>query len=279
MGLNEVEPVRKADARHVRLSVDQGRIPLHAKGYSRSKQVWFVNPLDFQRVETHKEFNLALAVKRQTITNGLKYSLATGNSGDQKKSRSSKAGVSQVLNRTLMRLHRPISIGVILLLVVKERSPSHVSYTIPIGEWSALQRYPKGRPVGWPRISLLCPASLLGPTLHPSSSFWRSGNRGRERTPNHAIHEGTTPCTKVFVNGVWMGVHHDPANLVKKLRRKDDIFETSEKENCDCIPMRVGFADLCSSWQTSNSYSRRNTSGGSPTAKTMKDLSISGSTL
>jgi DNA-directed RNA polymerase II subunit RPB2 len=35
-----------------------------------------------------------------------------------------------------------------------------------------------------------------------------------------------TPCTKVFVNGVWMGVHRDPANLVKtikKLRRKDDI--------------------------------------------------------
>jgi len=36
----------------------------------------------------------------------------------------------------------------------------------------------------------------------------------------------STPCTKVFVNGVWMGVHRDPANLVKtikKLRRKDDI--------------------------------------------------------
>ena len=34
------------------------------------------------------------------------------------------------------------------------------------------------------------------------------------------------PCTKVFVNGVSMGVHRDPANLVKtikKLRRKDDI--------------------------------------------------------
>ncbi|KAG6904412.1 hypothetical protein DXG01_010262 [Tephrocybe rancida] len=36
----------------------------------------------------------------------------------------------------------------------------------------------------------------------------------------------STPCTKVFVNGVWMGVHRDPANLVKtikNLRRKDDI--------------------------------------------------------
>ncbi|KAJ8083671.1 DNA-dependent RNA polymerase II [Marasmius tenuissimus] len=62
-------------------------------------------------VETHKEFNLALAVKHQTITNELKYSLATGNWGDQKKSMLSKAGVSQVLNRytyasTLSHLRR-----------------------------------------------------------------------------------------------------------------------------------------------------------------------------
>ena len=50
-------------------------------------------------IETHKEFNLGLAVKHHTITNGLKYSPATGNWGGQKKSMSSKTGVSQVLNR------------------------------------------------------------------------------------------------------------------------------------------------------------------------------------
>ncbi|KAK5157219.1 DNA-dependent RNA polymerase II, partial [Cryomyces antarcticus] len=50
-------------------------------------------------VENSREFNLTLAVKSNTITNGLKYSLATGNWGDQKKAASSKAGVSQVLNR------------------------------------------------------------------------------------------------------------------------------------------------------------------------------------
>lgn len=36
----------------------------------------------------------------------------------------------------------------------------------------------------------------------------------------------TVPLTKVFVNGIWMGVHRDPGNLVrtlKKLRRKDDV--------------------------------------------------------
>ena len=44
----------------------------------------------------------------------------------------------------------------------------------------------------------------------------------------------STPCTKVFVNGVWMGVHRDPVKLVstlRKLRRKDDI-------NCEVSVVR-----------------------------------------
>lgn len=36
-------------------------------------------------IDGNREFNLNLAIKAQTITNGLKYSLATGNWGDQKK--------------------------------------------------------------------------------------------------------------------------------------------------------------------------------------------------
>ena len=64
-----------------------------------------------QCVETQKPFNLNTAVKSNTITNGLKYSLATGNWGDQKKAMQAKAGVSQVLNRytfasTLSHLRR-----------------------------------------------------------------------------------------------------------------------------------------------------------------------------
>lgn len=67
--------------------------------------------MDLQCVETQKPFTLNSAVKSSTITNGLRYSLATGNWGDQKKSMSAKAGVSQVLNRytyasTLSHLRR-----------------------------------------------------------------------------------------------------------------------------------------------------------------------------
>ena len=47
-------------------------------------------------IDRGKDFNLELAIKTRTITDGLKYSLATGNWGDQKKAHSARAGVSQV---------------------------------------------------------------------------------------------------------------------------------------------------------------------------------------
>ena len=43
-----------------------------------------------------QDFNLELAIKTRIITDGLKYSLATGNWGDQKKAHQTRAGVSQV---------------------------------------------------------------------------------------------------------------------------------------------------------------------------------------
>ena len=63
-----------------------------------------------------KDFNIELALKPKVITDGLRYSLATGNWGDQKKAHQSRAGVSQVLNRLtfastlshLRRLNSPI---------------------------------------------------------------------------------------------------------------------------------------------------------------------------
>lgn len=50
-----------------------------------------------------QDFNLELAIKTRIITDGLKYSLATGNWGDQKKAHQTRAGVSQVklLQRSL----------------------------------------------------------------------------------------------------------------------------------------------------------------------------------
>ena len=49
-------------------------------------------------LESYKGFSVNMAVKQNTITNGLDYSLVTGNWGDQKKSMQTKVFVSQVLN-------------------------------------------------------------------------------------------------------------------------------------------------------------------------------------
>lgn len=47
-------------------------------------------------IDRGKDFNLELAIKTRIISDGLKYSLATGNWGDQKKAHQARAGVSQV---------------------------------------------------------------------------------------------------------------------------------------------------------------------------------------
>lgn len=49
-------------------------------------------------IDRGKDFNLELAIKTKIITDGLRYSLATGNWGDQKKAHQARAGVSQVHN-------------------------------------------------------------------------------------------------------------------------------------------------------------------------------------
>lgn len=62
-------------------------------------------------INMNKPFKIDLAVQPKIITDGLKYSLATGNWGDQKKAHQNRCGVSQVLNRltyasTLSHLRR-----------------------------------------------------------------------------------------------------------------------------------------------------------------------------
>ncbi|THH33154.1 hypothetical protein EUX98_g1063 [Antrodiella citrinella] len=173
-------------------------------------------------VETHKEFNLALAVKHNTITNGLKYSLATGNWGDQKKSMASKAGVSQVLNRytyasTLSHLRR---CNTPLGREGKIAKPRQLHNT----HWGMVcpAETPEGQACGLVKNLSLMSCISVGSLSAPVIEFLEEW--GLESLEENA--HSATPCTKVFINGVWMGVHRDPANLVKtikKLRRKDDI--------------------------------------------------------
>lgn len=179
-------------------------------------------------IETNANFNLETAVRAQTLTNALKYSLATGNWGDQKKAMSSTAGVSQVLNRytfasTLSHLRRtntPIGRDG-KLAKPRQLHNTHWGLVCPA-------ETPEGQACGLVKnLSLMCYVSV-GTVADPIVDFMTA--RGMEvleeyeplRYPN---------ATKVFVNGAWVGVHHDPKNLVslvQALRRKNTIsFEIS----------------------------------------------------
>ncbi|KAI4125413.1 MAG: hypothetical protein LQ347_005389 [Umbilicaria vellea] len=174
-------------------------------------------------VENNREFNLTLGVKSTTLTNGLKYSLATGNWGDQKKAASAKAGVSQVLNRytfasTLSHLRRtntPIGRD------GKIAKPRQLHNT----HWGLVcpAETPEGQACGLVKnLALMCYITVGTPS-EPIIDFMIQRNMEvleeyePQRSPN---------ATKVFVNGIWVGVHRDPAHLVstvQSLRRRNLI--------------------------------------------------------
>ncbi|KAF4976438.1 hypothetical protein FZEAL_6876 [Fusarium zealandicum] len=179
-------------------------------------------------VESNRHFNLAVGIKPGTVSNGLKYSLATGNWGDQKKAASSTAGVSQVLNRytfasTLSHLRRtntPIGRDG-KLAKPRQLHNTHWGLVCPA-------ETPEGQACGLVKnLSLMCYVSVGSPA-DPLIEFMIG--RGMEvveeyeplRYPN---------ATKIFVNGVWCGVHSDPKHLVSQVldtRRKSYVqFEVS----------------------------------------------------
>ncbi|KAH9178754.1 DNA-dependent RNA polymerase II second largest subunit [Lactarius sanguifluus] len=161
-------------------------------------------------VETHKEFNLNLAIKHNTITNGLK------------KAMSAKAGVSQVLNRytyasTLSHLRR---CNTPLGREGKIAKPRQLHNT----HWGMVcpAETPEGQACGLVKNLALMATISVGSMSGPIIDFLEEW--GLESLEENA--HSSTLTTKVFVNGVWMGVHRDPTNLIetlKKLRRKDDV--------------------------------------------------------
>ena len=173
-------------------------------------------------VDSGKEIQLTLAVKAKTITSGLKYSLATGNWGAQG-AQDIRAGVSQVLNRLsfsstlshLRRLNSPIGREG-KLAKPRQLHNSHWGMVCPA-------ETPEGQACGLVKnLSLMALVSVGSPSS-PVLEFleeWTMGNL-EEISPSVISH-----ATKIFVNGVWVGVHRDPADLVRtlrELRRKVDI--------------------------------------------------------
>lgn len=182
-----------------------------------------------KQVESGREINLDVGIKSGIITQGLKYSLATGNWGDQKKAMAAKAGVSQVISRytfaaTLSHLRRtntPIGRD------GKIAKPRQLHNT----HWGLVcpAETPEGQACGLVKnLALMTYVTVGGPGL-PLVNFLLSHEMDLLEQYEPRIHPN---ATKIFVNGVWYGVCvRDPRHLVegvRKLRRQHKIsYETS----------------------------------------------------
>mmetsp|Transcript_21357 Transcript_21357/g.45851 ORF Transcript_21357/g.45851 Transcript_21357/m.45851 type:complete len:1170 (-) Transcript_21357:261-3770(-) len=167
-------------------------------------------------IDKGQEFSPVAAVHHKTITNGLKYALATGNWGQQKSAPGSvRAGVSQVLNRLtfastlshLRRLNTPIG------REGKLAKPRQLHNT----HWGMVcpAEVPEGQAVGLVKNLALMAYISVGSAPDPILTFldeWATENL-------EEIQPSSIPsATKVFVNGAWVGIHHDPDELVRTLR-------------------------------------------------------------
>ncbi|XP_060066660.1 DNA-directed RNA polymerase II subunit RPB2 [Ylistrum balloti] len=175
-------------------------------------------------IDRGKDFNLELAIKTRIITDGLKYSLATGNWGDQKKAHQARAGVSQVLNRLtfvstlshLRRLNSPIGRD------GKLARPRQLHNT----QWGMVcpAETPEGGAVGLVKNLALMAYISVGSQPSPILEFleeWSMENL--EEVAPSSIQD----ATKIFVNGCWVGIHRDAEHLMntlRKLRREMDII-------------------------------------------------------
>mmetsp|Transcript_26160 Transcript_26160/g.85938 ORF Transcript_26160/g.85938 Transcript_26160/m.85938 type:complete len:1224 (+) Transcript_26160:40-3711(+) len=175
-----------------------------------------------QCIDKGKDISVTYAVKSNTITRGLKYSLATGNWGQQG-SADMRAGVSQVLNRLtyastlshLRRMNSPIGREG-KLAKPRQLHNSHWGMICPA-------ETPEGAAVGLVKNLALMAYISVGSPSAPILEFleeWQTENL-------EEISPSVIPsATKIFVNGCWVGVHRDPQSLVdtvRKLRRHLDI--------------------------------------------------------
>ncbi|XP_043915093.1 DNA-directed RNA polymerase II subunit RPB2 [Protopterus annectens] len=159
-------------------------------------------------IDRGKDFNLELAIKTRIISDGLKYSLATGNWGDQKKAHQARAGVSQFRHAFVVTFD-----------VAFQPSPGNITVLN-----KRMQPPLKGHAVGLVKNLALMAYISVGSQPSPILEFleeWSMENL--EEISPAAIAD----ATKIFVNGCWVGIHKDPdqlMNTLKKLRRQMDII-------------------------------------------------------
>jgi len=171
-----------------------------------------------------KHFNIGAAIKSNHVTDGLKYSLATGNWGDKGAS-APKAGVSQVLNRLtyasslshLRRCNTPLA------RTGKQAKPRQLHNT----HWGMVcpAETPEGQAVGLVKNLALMAYITTGTAQVPVMEFLEEFSTENLTDILPSVVADPNTC-KIFVNGNWVGIHRDPRALVdtfRSLRRMVDI--------------------------------------------------------
>ena len=164
-----------------------------------------------------KNLNLHLAIKNKTITNGLRYALATGNWGTNKSGQVQKTGVAQVLNRLtfvsslshLRRLNTPLQ------KTGKLTKPRQLHNT----HWGMVcpAETPEGQACGLVKnLSLMAYVSVGTPAKVVWETLEGIGAENLSEVHPHSI----PGKTKIFVNGSWVGITNDPETVMKTLKAK-----------------------------------------------------------
>ena len=166
-----------------------------------------------------KEFSLGSAIRHDIITNGFRTAISTGNWPTG--SNSHRVGVSQVLNRytyasTLSHLRRtntPIDRG------SKATKPRQLHNT----HWGMVcpAETPEGAACGLVKNLALMSYISVGSDTDPVVQFLEEW--GLEDQSEY-VHAPT--ATKVFVNGVWHGIHRDAPTLhhnILNMRREGQL--------------------------------------------------------
>lgn len=157
------------------------------------------------------------------LSQGMKYQFATGNWGQDKSGKPVRTGISQGLNRltfmaTLSHLRRMITPLARSGKLVKPRQlhNTHWGLVCPA-------ETPEGQAVGLVKnISLMCWITLgaAQTIIEDFLDEWGVLDL-MECTPEHM-----KTYSKVFLNGIWIGMHRNPADLrntLQSLRRRKDI--------------------------------------------------------
>ncbi|UPQ98204.1 subunit RPB2 of DNA-directed RNA polymerase II [Chloropicon primus] len=178
-----------------------------------------------KRVDDGKEYNILAMLKPATITNGMRYSLATGNWGMQG-TQGMRTGVSQVLNRLtfastlshLRRMNSPIGREG-KLAKPRQLHNSHWGMICPA-------ETPEGQACGLVKNLALMTYVSTGPAHGEIDSILHFLNEWNMESLEEVSPGKIHDCTKVFLNGSWVGVHPTPLSFVdtmRELRRYGEI--------------------------------------------------------